>query len=136
MWIFLPLMSLSTVCTVTHSRHTSAPLPRMFFTKDRKNSAILLQVFTIFVRFILCQISCWNFWVDRKLQTSTLTLFYIRFSSYSLKFLLRFSFVILNHMDICRLCFVFCERSDLCDKLVTGSEKSYLECVCVYLCVI
>jgi hypothetical protein len=75
----LPLLSLCTVNTVTHSYDTSAVLPLLLLVRYRQNPGRRFQVSTIFLLFFMCKILYSIFWVEGTFQARALKLFFIRF---------------------------------------------------------
>jgi len=62
-----------------HSEHSAAHFwyngcsPELLSAKDRQKPRNRYYAFTIFLCFFLCQISCTNFWLDRRFQASAQT---------------------------------------------------------------
>ena len=100
----LPLLSLRRVNTVTHIYDTWAVLSQILFAKHRKKPGYHFLVSTIFLRFLLCQTSSSNFWVDRSLQASAKTLFDIGFRPNCLTLPTSFFFDVLTQIPIILLC--------------------------------
>ena len=86
-WSLLPPLTLN---TVTYSYDTSDVLPEPLFAKNKQKSRYWFQFSTNFFRYILCKMSCSNYWEDRIFQVSAQTLFHNSFRPNSFTFIISF----------------------------------------------